>query len=113
MFSDAPNPGEFCCECLLGTRKADFVVRLWDGRILAIECKVSNSATNSIKRLNNDAAIKAETWIGEFGTTGVVPSAVLTGVYKLSSLESAQSRGLTLFWEHDLSRLTEWIKLAT
>lgn len=26
-------------KCMLGSRKADFVVRLTDGRILAIECK--------------------------------------------------------------------------
>jgi hypothetical protein len=111
-ISDAPAPGEFCRECMLGTRKADFVVRLLDGRILAIECKVSNSATNSIKRLNNDAAIKAESWMEEFGTTGVVPSAVLSGVYKIANVESAQRRGLTIFWAHDLSVLTNWIQEA-
>lgn len=73
----------------------------------------SNSATNSIKRLNNDAAIKAESWIEEFGTTGVVPAAVLSGVYKISNLESAQDRGLTIFWAHDLSLLMNWIQQAS
>ena len=43
---------------------------------MPIECKVSNSATNSIKRLNNDAAVKARIWRGEFGERQVVPSAV-------------------------------------
>ena len=41
--SAAPPIGHFCGESILGTRKADVVARLWDGRILAIECKVSNS----------------------------------------------------------------------
>jgi hypothetical protein len=109
-MTDAPAPGEFCRECMLGSRKADFVARVFDGRILAVECKVSNSATNSIKRVNNDAAVKAEVWIDEFGTTGVVPSAVLSGVYKMSILETAQRRGLTIFWAHDLSLLTNWIQ---
>jgi hypothetical protein len=59
-LTDAPEPGQFCGESYLGDRKADFLVRLWDYRIMAIECKVSNSATNSVKRLNNDAAAKAE-----------------------------------------------------
>jgi hypothetical protein len=111
-LADAPNPGEFCRESLLGTRKADFVVRLHDGRILALECKVSNSSTNSVKRLNNEAAKKAVEWNKQFGTLGIVPSAVLSGVYKLHNLESAQNEGLALFWAHDLGVLTSWIQSA-
>lgn len=111
-LADAPNPGEFCLESMLGTRKADFVVRLHDGRILAIECKVSNSSTNSVKRLNNEAAKKAVEWNKQFGTLGIVPSAVLSGVYKLHNLESAQAEGLALFWAHDLAVLTNWIQSA-
>lgn len=109
---DAPLPGEFCRECMYGSRKADFVVHLWDNRILPIECKVSNSSTNSVKRLNNDAAAKATDWIDSFGSTQVVPSAVLGGVYKLRNLKSAQDRGLTLFWAHDLKALTDWIEMT-
>lgn len=109
-FNKAPKPGEFCRESLLGTRKADFLVGLWDQRVMAIECKVSNSSTNSVKRLNNDAAAKAEAWISQFGTRNVVPVAVLSGVYKLHNLVDAQQRGLTLFWAHDLNELMDWIK---
>ena len=76
---------------------------------MPIECKVSNSATNSIKRLNNDAAQKAVTWRQEFGEANIVPTAVLSGVYKLKNLVSAQNRELTIFWAHDLGKLTEWI----
>lgn len=109
-LSEAPQPGEFCGECMFGSRKADIVAGLLDGRILPIECKVSNSATNSIKRLNNDAAVKAEVWREEFGTLQVIPSAVLSGVYKLRHLETAQDRGLTLFWAHDLAQMLTWIQ---
>jgi hypothetical protein len=109
VLSDAPERGEFCRESLLGTRKADFILQLWDQRFLAIECKVSNSATNSVKRLNNDAAAKAEAWRDDFGRVQVVPAAVLSGVYKLHNLVDAQQRGLTLFWEHDLASLVRWI----
>lgn len=107
--ADAPNAGEFCRESLLVYRKADFVVRLYDSRILAIECKVSNSSTNSIKRLNNDIAAKAEDWLGQLGSQGVVPAGVIGGVYKLKNLVAAQERGLALFWGHDLAALTDWI----
>ena len=104
-----PQAMQFCAECKLGERKADVVVRLHDTRLLAIECKVSNSATNSVKRLNNDAAVKAEYWIKQFGTAQVVPSAALAGVFKVLNLEQAQTRGLSLFWTHDLEKLGTFI----
>lgn len=111
-FADAPAPGEFCQESLFGNRKADVVVRLYDNRVMPIECKVSNSSTNSVKRLNNDAARKAEVWKSDFGTTQVVPAAVLSGVFKLHNLQDAQNRGLSLFWAHDLAPMTAWILSA-
>ncbi len=76
----APAAGEFCGESLFGTRKADIVIRLWDHRVMALECKVSNSSTNSVKRLNNDAAVKARV------------------------------RGLTIWWSHDLNEMMSWIE---
>jgi hypothetical protein len=106
----APGPGEFCREAMLGERKADFTVGLWDHRVMAIECKVSNSSTNSVKRLNNDAAVKAEIWYRDFGTKQIIPVALLSGVYKIHNLENAQNRGLTLFWAHSLKYLTDWIE---
>jgi hypothetical protein len=105
-----PQAMQFCAECQLGDRKADVVVRLHDTRLMAIECKVSNSATNSVKRLNNDAAVKAEYWIKQFGTVQVVPVAVLAGVFKVLNLEQAQARGLALFWSHDLAKLGAFIE---
>ncbi|AZC69160.1 XamI family restriction endonuclease [Pseudomonas chlororaphis] len=104
-----PQEMQFCSECQLGERKADVVVRLHDTRLMALECKVSNSATNSVKRLNNDAAVKAEYWLKEFGTSQVVPAAVLAGVFKVINLEQAQRRGLSMFWSHDLDKLGAFI----
>jgi hypothetical protein len=111
-LNQAPSPGEFCRESLLGTTKADFLLGLWDHRVMPIECKVSNSSTNSVKRLNREAAGKAEYWIKEFGARNVVPVAVLSGVYKLHNLTNAQERGLTIYWAHDLAELVEWIEVA-
>jgi hypothetical protein len=104
-----PSAGEFCRESYLGNRKADFLIGLWDRRAMPVECKVSNSSINSVKRLNNDAAVKAETWRSDFGQRNVVPVAVLSGVYKLHNLLDAQERGLSLFWAHDLQGLLGWI----
>jgi len=112
-LQDAPGSGEFCGEAMLGTRKADVIVGLYDGRKMPIECKVSNSGLNSIKRLNNDAAVKASSWIAELGHLGVVPAAVLSGVYKLKHLHGAQARGLTIFWAHDLDPLLAFIQATS
>ena len=110
--SNAPGTGEFCAECLVVGRKADVVVGLHDGRVMPIECKVSNSATNSVKRLNNDAAVKAAVWLKELGPRNVVPVAVLSGVFKTLNLVQAQDRGLAIFWAHNLSPLREFISAA-
>ncbi|CAN5496931.1 XamI family restriction endonuclease [soil metagenome] len=95
---EGPQLGEFCGEAKLGHRKADVILRLNDTRLMPIECKVSNSALNSVKRINNDAAAKAAEWLKAFGTTQVVPTAVISGVFKVSNLMQAQEAGLALFW---------------
>lgn len=105
-----PGPMQFCAECHLGDRKADVVLRLHDTRLMAIECKVSNSSTNSVKRLNNDAAVKATYWNEQFGSQQIVPAAMLSGVFKTLNLVQAQARGLALFWAHDLNRLGQFIE---
>lgn len=110
-LSEAPEKGTFCGESRLGSRKADIVARLYDGRVMPIEAKVSNSSTNSVKRLNNDAAVKARQWTSEFGTSNVVPVAVLGGVFKLHNLRSAQDNDhLTIFWAHNLDPMGRFIQ---
>lgn len=109
VLEDAPGPGEFCMERMFGEDRADLIVGLWDRRRVALECKASNSAVNSVKRVNREAAGKAENWLRHFGANQVVPAAVIAGVFKRANLEAAQSRGLTLFWAHRLDDLVEWI----
>lgn len=108
-----PKLGEFSGESKIGRKKADVVVGLPDDRILAIECKVSNSKVNSTKRIA-EASAKAKEWIEDFGVLGIVPSAVIAGVYNPGNLIAAQSHGLTIWWSHDLatmniSAMISWI----
>jgi len=110
LLEDAPGPGEFCGESKLGPKRADLVVRLPDRQCLAIECKVSNSAVNSLKRVNHEALGKAREWLGEFGTAGVVPAAVLSGVFNTENLVTAQDSGLFLFWAHRLDDLRSFVQ---
>jgi len=109
-LEDAPPRGHFCNECMVGTRKADVPIRLFDGRLMPLECKSSYSALNSIKRINNDAAVKARSWLEEFGTFQVVPAALLSGVFGVANLLKAQDGQLTLFWSHRLDAMREFIE---
>ena len=97
-------------EVQFGPKKADMIVRLWDDRMLALECKVSNSAVNSFKRLNDTTMAKYHAWINHFGTGQVVPAAILAGVYSPGNVVSAQADGLTIFWSHRIDDLGEFVE---
>lgn len=49
-------------------------------------------------------------WLREFGTNQVVPTAVLSCVFKAHDLEQAQQGGLTLFWAHALEAMGDFIE---
>ena len=104
---NAPEPNHFRGESKLGRTKADIVARLPDQRLLAIECKVSNSAVNSYKRVNHEAVGKARSWLSDFGRRQIVPAAALSGVFKPANLATAQDEGLALFWAFRLKDLAE------
>lgn len=113
MLTTAPAPGEFCGESEIAGTRADVVVRLHDGRVLAIECKVSNSGVNSYKRLIHEAAGKATTWYRVLGTAQIVPAAVLSGVFTTSNLLKAQNeKEVFLFWTHRLADLADFVRNA-
>ena len=109
LLDAAPSVGEFCGESKLGGTRADIVIRLYDGRAMPIECKASNSAVNSFKRINHEAAGKAAIWLTDFGNRKVVPAAVIGGVFNPANLETAQASGLAIFWSHRLANLTDFI----
>jgi hypothetical protein len=105
------GPGEFCRESLVEGTKCDVPVGLRDGRFLFLECKVSNSAANSVKRLNREVGGKARDWSIKFGQRAIT-GAVLAGVFKLRNLQSAQEVGVAIYWEHSLGHLREFLEKA-
>lgn len=111
MLTAAPQPGEYCGESRLAGSRADVVARLRDGRVMAIECKVSNSSVNSYKRVVHDTGGKAAHWYQQLGKAQVVPCAVLSGVFNPANLETVQNNGpLFLFWQHRLDDLCKFMK---
>lgn len=91
--------------------KCDVPARLRDGRLFALECKVSNGPKNGWKRVNREVAGKATDWREGFGTH-ILTGVVLAGVFDLSSLKAAQGRGVLIFWEHDLRPLEDFVAAA-
>lgn len=110
LLDAAPAPGAFCGESKLGDSRTDLVIRLHDRRVMPLECKASNSAVNSFKRINHEAAGKARAWLAGFGRRQVVPGAVLSGVFGPANLATAQAEGLTIVWSHRLRDLVDFIE---
>jgi hypothetical protein len=106
---DAPAPREFMERATLGNNGADLVVGLGDHRILAIECKGSNSEINSRKRINKEVANDAQAWIRQFGEETVVPAAAIQGVFKAAYILQAQEIPVVFFWGHRLEDLKAFL----
>lgn len=104
-----PKPTTFYGECRLHGRRADLVIGLHDGRIVAVESKDSSSVVNSVKRVLNDTAAKARMWHSKMGDVAI-PVALLSGVFGLENLIEAQKQGLFLVWSHNLGDFTNWLK---
>jgi hypothetical protein len=108
FLDDLPR-GEFCAERRVAGAKCDVPVRLRDGRLLTVECKVSIGPKNGWKRLNRETGGKAETWRQHFGAH-VVNAVALDGVFDLGCLVQAQDRqGVTIFWDDDLQALADFL----
>lgn len=112
VFTDDMARGSWSRERVVAGAKCDVPVRLPCGRLLALECEISNGPKNSWKRLNREVGGKADRWRGHFGTGQVLTGAVLAGVFDLACLVAAQDAGATVFWEHDLAPLRDFVRVA-
>ena len=112
LVTDAPAERTYFTQINLGADNADVVVRLDDGRLLAIECKGSNSEINSRKRLNKEAVQNARAWLAGFGADQVVPAVALQGVFNARYVAEAQNTPMALFWGHRLSDLRDFLEAA-
>jgi hypothetical protein len=108
---DAPKPGEYMAEVLIHEHNADVAVGMKDFRILAIECKGSNSEINSRKRINKEVARDASSWIERFGNE-IVPAAVVQGVFNATYIEQAQETPVVFFWAHRLEDLEHLLNVS-
>lgn len=100
--------GEFTSELLVAGTKCDIPIRLRTGGLLPLECKVSNSATNSTKRLIREVCGKAPAWRAGFGQETLI-AGLIAGVFSLKNLKDAQNdHRIMLFFGHELDALGEF-----
>lgn len=89
------------------SHEVDVAIGLPKKAILAIECKVSNDSTNSIKRIN-DVLKKATAWKRQWGNF-VVTGALLQGVFSAKEPRRLMDNDVETFWSHRINLLTKWL----
>lgn len=75
--------------------------------VLAMECKVTNDETNSVKRIN-DVLKKATAWQLHWGSF-VKTAALLQGVIAFKDVERLLEGKVEVFWSHDLAMFEGWL----
>lgn len=88
-------------------QEVDVACGLGSTIVLAIECKVTNDETNSVKRIN-DILKKATAWKDHWGNF-VITAAVLQGVIKPSDVQRLIDHEVEVFWSHRLGEFEEWL----
>ena len=88
-------------------QEVDIALGLRGSVVLAMECKVTNDATNSVKRIN-DVLKKATAWKSHWGSF-VKPAALLQGVIAERDVFRLLDANVEVFWSHDLMRFEQWL----
>lgn len=110
------GPREFAHKTRFATttrpQEVDIACGLGGTVVLAMECKVSNDETNSVKRVN-DVLKKANSWREHWGKSFVRTGALLQGVFAFKEVERLLDEGVLVFWSHDIGRLEQYLQDAT
>lgn len=89
-------------------QEVDIACGLGKSFVLAMECKVTNDKTNSVKRIN-DVLKKAHAWQDHWGSF-VRTAALLQGVVAFKDVERLLDANVEVFWSHRLQDFEAWIK---
>lgn len=88
-------------------QQVDIAIGLGGSYVAAVECKVTNDETNSVKRIN-DVLKKHHAWKAHWGSF-VLTIAVLQGVIKKTDIDRLRDEGVLVFWSHDLDAFAVWL----
>lgn len=88
-------------------QEVDIACGLKNSYVLAMECKVTNDETNSVKRIN-DVLKKATAWKDHWGSF-VMTAALLQGVIAPKDIQRLTDTGVQVFWSHSLAEFHAWL----
>ncbi|MES3110545.1 XamI family restriction endonuclease [Sphingomonas aurantiaca] len=88
-------------------QEVDIACGLKNSYVLAMECKVTNDETNSVKRVN-DVLKKAKAWKDHWGSF-VMTAALLQGVIGAKDVQRLTDAGIHVFWSHNLNEFQNWL----
>jgi len=95
------------CKTRTATKEVDIACGVNPSLIMAMECKVSNDATNSVKRVS-DVMDKTKAWNDQWGGF-IQTAALLQGVVAYKDVARLLDSDVLVFWSHDLQPLAEWL----
>lgn len=96
-----------CKSSTSATKEVDIACGITANLILAMECKVSNDATNSVKRVS-DVIDKVKAWKDNWGNF-IQTAALLQGVISYKDVVRLLNIDVEVFWSHDLQPLANWL----
>jgi hypothetical protein len=88
-------------------QEVDIACGLGGDVVLAMECKVTNDRTNSVKRIN-DVLKKARAWQEHYGNF-VYTAALLQGVIAYKDVHRLLEANVKVFWTHKLDDFGDWL----
>lgn len=88
-------------------QEVDIACGLGKSLVLAMECKVTNDHTNSVKRVN-DILKKAHAWQNHWASF-VRTAALLQGVVAFKDVERLIDANVLVFWSHRLQDFEAWL----
>jgi hypothetical protein len=88
-------------------QEVDIACGLNNSYVVAMECKVTNDETNSVKRIN-DVLKKASAWKEHWGSF-VVTAALLQGVIAPKDVQRLADAGIHVYWSHNLEAFRDWL----
>lgn len=97
-----------CATGATTTEEVDIACGLPQTTIVAMECKVSNDATNSVKRVN-DVIKKANAWQNHWGAF-VKTAVMLSGVIQPRDVQRLEDNGIVIFWSHMRDEFRKWLE---
>lgn len=95
------------CKTRTATKEVDIACGVNPSLIMAMECKVSNDATNSVKRVS-DVMDKTKAWNDQWGGF-IQTAALLQGVIAYKDVARLLDSSVLVFWSHDLQPLADWL----